>query len=196
MWTTMMVVVGRRRRVYGICGAVALGLTSCSSPPAGSGAADELAAQPLDAAIAVSSPAFGDGDPVPQEFSCDGDDVAPPLSWQGVPNETVELAVVVDDPDAGRGTYVHWVLFGLDPSVTELERGVVPTGGRQARNSAGAAEYKGPCPPGGDPHHYRFSVYALGAHLDAGDGAGAGTVLTSIRDAAIARGTLVGTYER
>jgi phosphatidylethanolamine-binding protein (PEBP) family uncharacterized protein len=76
-----------------------------------SGAAEKLAEQPIEAVITVSSPAFAEGEPMPADSSCDDEDLFPPLSWSGVPDEAVGLALVVDDPDA-RGTYVHWVLFG------------------------------------------------------------------------------------
>ena len=179
-----------------IAGAVALAVASCGSAPAGSDAAEDLSKQPVDPVIAVSSTAFTEGQPIPVEFSCEGDDVSPPLSWDGVPAEAVELALVFDDPDAPDGTYVHWVLFGLDPSLTDLDRGVVPSGGRQAENSAGDAAYKGPCPPPGDPHHYRFTIYALGAELTADDGTSGGDVLDRIRETATAKGTLTGTFDR
>ena len=114
-----------------------------------------------------------------------------------MPNAAVDLALVVDDPDASGGTYVHWVLFGLDPSATELEEGELPAGARQAKNSAGDAGYKGPCPPAGDdPHRYRFTVYALDKQLAADDGTGTGDALTAIREGAIAKGTLTGTFDR
>jgi Raf kinase inhibitor-like YbhB/YbcL family protein len=186
----------RRRQARWISGAVALGVASCSSAPAGSGEAEELGDQPLDTVITVTSAAFAEGEAIPPEFTCDGEDASPPLSWNGVPTEAVELAVVVDDPDAGGGTYVHWVLFGLDPSSTGLQRGVAPTGGGEAENSAGDVEYKGPCPPEGDLHHYRFAVYALGEEIGAADGAGADDVLERVRETAIAKGTLTGTYQR
>ena len=170
--------------------------TSCGSP-SGSGDAEDLAAQPLDAVITVTSPAFAEGAPIPAEFSCDGDDVSPPLALEGVPVDAVELAVVVDDPDARNGPYVHWILFGLDPSVGEVTQGEVPDGARQAKNSAGDAEYKGPCPPGGDEaHNYRFAVYALGKEVTVDDGAETGDALNALRDAAIAKGTLTGTFDR
>jgi Raf kinase inhibitor-like YbhB/YbcL family protein len=192
----MMGGVGSRRGAPWITGIAALAVGSCSSAPAGSDAAEELAERQLDAVIAVSSPAFGEGEPIPVEFSCDGEEVSPPLSWDGVPSAAVELVLVVDDPDAPGGTYVHWVLFGLDPSLTELDAGVVPANGRQAKNSAGDAAYKGPCPPGGHLHHYRFSVYALGEEAAADDAAPGGEVLGLVSEAAIAKGTLTGTFER
>jgi hypothetical protein len=182
-----------RRRALWIAGAA---LLAACSKPAGSGDARALEGRPIAAAITVSSPAFADGQPIPRQFTCDGDDTSPPLSWKEVPSATAELAVVVDDPDAPGGTYVHWVLFRLDPASTRLEAGVVPSGARQADNSAGDARYKGPCPPTGKPHHYRFDVYALRAATTCDDGASAGDVLRRIGATAIAKGTLTGTYQR
>jgi hypothetical protein len=186
--------VGRRPRALWIPVATGLLLASCKSP-AGSGDAEDLAEQPLAAVITVTSPAFVEGAAIPPELSCDGDDVSPPLEWEGVPDEAAGLALVVDDPDASRGTYVHWVLFGLDPSLTALEEGEVPAGARQAENSAGDAEYKGPCPPGGDDaHRYRFTVYALSEEITLDDGTG--DALAAVSEAAIAKGVLTGTFER
>lgn len=183
----------------GLGGAVAAVLLSggCSSSPAGSGAAEKLAAREVGAGITVTSPAFAEGAPIPVRFSCDGDDRSPPLAWRGVPDTTTELALVVDDPDAPGGTYVHWVLFGLDPSLGGLDEATVPAGARQATNSAHHARYAGPCPPRGNrAHRYRFTLYALDGRIGAGDGAGAGDVLDAIGGAAIAKGTLTGTFDR
>jgi Raf kinase inhibitor-like YbhB/YbcL family protein len=193
----MMGGVGYRWRALWVAAMAAFLFASCSSAPAASDQAEELGEQPVEVVIAVSSPEFAEGAPIPVEFSCDGEELSPPLSWTGVPGRAVELAVVVDDPDAGGGTYVHWILFGLDSSLGGVEAGVVPTGGRQANNSAGDAAYKGPCPPGDDgPHGYRFTVYALDEEIADEDGAAAGDVLDAVREAAIAKGTLTGTFDR
>jgi Raf kinase inhibitor-like YbhB/YbcL family protein len=193
----MMGGVGHRRRALLISSVAAFSLVSCDSAPSGSDEAEELDEQPVDSVITVSSPEFAESETIPVKYTCDGGDVSPPLSWTGVPGETMELALVVDDPDAAGGTYVHWVLFGLDPSLTGLEAGVVPAGGRQAANSAGDAAYKGPCPPrDDDPHRYRFTVYALDGEIAAADGASAGDVLDRVRETAVAKGTLTATFDR
>ena len=132
------------------------GLAACSS-----GADAPRAERALPEPITVSSPAFTRGAAIPQQFTCDGVNRSPPLASAGVPPGTVEVALVVDDPDAPRGTYVHWVVVDLDPATTELAEAAVPPGARQLPNSAGKAAYTGPCPPGGPAHHYRFTVYAL-----------------------------------
>jgi Raf kinase inhibitor-like YbhB/YbcL family protein len=167
------------------------GLAACSS-----GDGQPRAERALPEPITVSSPAFTAGSAIPQRFTCDGDNLSPPLGWSGVPAGTVEVALVVDDPDAPRGTYVHWIVIGLDPANTKLAEGMVPPGARQVRNSAGTAAYTGPCPPGGSPHHYRFTIYALQRSPDVGDDASPETTIQAIEAAATARGRLVGTYGR
>jgi Raf kinase inhibitor-like YbhB/YbcL family protein len=167
------------------------GLAACSS-----GDGQPRAERALPEPITVSSPAFTAGSAIPQRFTCNGDNLSPPLGWSGVPSGTVEVALVVDDPDAPRGTYVHWIIIGLDPANPTLAEATVPPGGRQTRNSAGKAAYTGPCPPDGPPHHYRFTIYALQRPADAGDDASPETTIQAIEAAATARGRLVGTYGR
>jgi hypothetical protein len=150
----------------------------------------------LPATITVRSPAFGDGSPIPARYTCSGADVAPALAWSGVPRDAAELALVVDDPDAPRGTYVHWVLFHLDPTLDNLQENRLPPDARQARNSGGKAGYAGPCPPGGPAHHYRFTLYALGDRLDLPDRAELDQALGAIAKAATAQGRLTGTFAR
>jgi Raf kinase inhibitor-like YbhB/YbcL family protein len=172
-------------------------LAACSSGSSDSGDPDDLAERDVEASITVTSPAFEPDAPIPVEFSCDGDDRSPPLDWQGVPDGAAELALVMDDPDASGGTYVHWVLFRLDPSVTGLEEGTVPPEARQAENGAGDARYMGPCPPeGDDAHTYRITLYALDEPIDADDGADMADVLDATGSAAIAKGTLTATFDR
>jgi Raf kinase inhibitor-like YbhB/YbcL family protein len=169
---------------------------SCTSSPSGSGAAEKLAQSKIATTIAVTSSAFTEGAPVPRRFTCDGEDTSPPISWSGVSRRAAELALVVDDPDAPHGTYVHWVIFGLDPSRSAIEEGQVPAGARQARNSAGDAKYKGPCPPRPDePHRYRFTLYAVSEPINSTADAGSSGVLAEIRQAATAKGTLIGTFD-
>ena len=145
--------------------------------------------------ITVTSPAFREGRPIPPRFTCDGDGVSPPLAWDGVPAEAEAVALVVDDPDAPRGTFVHWVVLDLPAGTTEVGADAVPSGAVQARNSAGRASYFGPCPPSGT-HHYRFTVYALSRRTGLRDGAELGKALRAVQAAATAQGRLVGTYAR
>lgn len=108
----------------------------------------------------LTSPAFTEGGTIPDEFTCVGDDVSPPLAWSGVPAGTVELALVVRDPDADG--FVHWVVAGLPAATGGLAKGKPPAGATQALNDFGRAGWAGPCPPS-DVHHYDFRIYALSA---------------------------------
>lgn len=138
--------------------------------------------------IEVTSPAFSDGEQIPPAFTCKGDGGAPPLAWQGVPAEAASLALVVSDPDAPSGTFVHWVLYDLQASDGALPADEVPPGAREADNSAGERGWYPPCPPSGT-HHYRFTVYALGEPLTEGR---TQALLDEIGEVAVAQGTLTG----
>jgi len=152
-----------------------------------------------DGGLGVSSTEFEDGDAIPVEFTCDGDDVAPPISWTGIPEGTQSLALVMDDPDANN--FVHWVVYDIDPKVTGF--GVtpvepeLPSGAKQAINDLGEAGYKGPCPPEGEEHTYSFRVYALDRKLEQEGGAPAADVIAAIDESGqLGEGELTGTYER
>lgn len=144
--------------------------------------------------MTVTSPAFAAGAAIPVRYTCKGDNRSPPLRWSAPPADTAELALVVDDPDAPGGTFVHWVVAGVPASQTQLAEGEVPAAARQARNSAGSG-YTGPCPPSGPAHHYRFTVYALGrpARVERDDDPQ--KAIAAIQAAAIAQGQIVGTFQ-
>jgi hypothetical protein len=170
--------------------ALGLALAAC-------GGGNDVPAPDVPDRMQVTSPAFADGGTIPKRYSCDGEQISPPLRWSGVPGGARELALVVDDPDAPSGGFVHWVLFKLAPDLTGLSDNEVPAGAREAKNSAGRSDWAGPCPPPGDePHHYRFTLYALRSPLSDKDGADADAVLSAIKDAATARGQLVGRFGR
>jgi Raf kinase inhibitor-like YbhB/YbcL family protein len=113
--------------------------------------------------IQIESPVLSEGEAVPARFTCDGENVSPPLRWSGVPDDAKELRISVTDPDAASGSFTHWLVTGVDPSATEVEEGTVPAGGMEGRNDFGDTGYGGPCPPKGAPHRYVFSVEALDA---------------------------------
>ena len=145
--------------------------------------------------ITVRSTAFAEGEGIPSRFTCDGDGEQPSLTWEGVPAEAEALALVVDDPDAPRGTFTHWVVLDLPAGTTGLEAGALPPGATQARNSGGGTAYHPPCPPSG-VHRYRFTVYALRGPTGLPEGAGLDVALSAVDSHAVARGRLTGTYER
>jgi Raf kinase inhibitor-like YbhB/YbcL family protein len=177
------------RRWVLVAGLVAL--AACSS-----GGGVSVAERDLPERITVSSAAFAAGGTIPRRFTCAGEDLSPPLRWSGVPEGTAGVALVVDDPDAPRGTYVHWVVVGIDPATERLAEGAVPAGARQLPNSAGKAAWTGPCPPGGPAHHYRFTVYALRQEPEVAGDAGPAAAVEAIEAAATARGRLVGMFGR
>jgi hypothetical protein len=108
----------------------------------------------------LSSTAFAEGSAIPLKHTCDGANVSPQLSWQGAPVETKSLALIMDDPDAPSGTFVHWILFDVPPAFSELAEGVQRVGVPGA-NSYRKVGYNGPCPPPGPAHRYFFKLYAL-----------------------------------
>jgi Raf kinase inhibitor-like YbhB/YbcL family protein len=176
------------------CGLIAL------SGLAAAGCGGDKPSEPLPAApptLTLSSPAFRDGGTIPVRFTCNGAGTSPPLAWSGVPADARGLALLVEDPDAPGGTFVHWVLFNIPGGTRALDEGEVPAGARQAKSSTGKAAYTGPCPPKGDaPHHYEFTLYALKSALDLADGAAADDVRAAVAKAALARGRLVGRFGR
>jgi len=114
----------------------------------------------------LSSASFSDNQPIPKTYSCEGEGTSPALRWDGLPSGTKSLALVVRDPDAPGGEFVHWLVYDIPPSVTELPSGTYdaakfPLGGMEGQNGFGKLGYGGPCPPPGAPHHYIFTVYAL-----------------------------------
>jgi len=140
-------------------------------------------------AIVVTSPAFGEGQPIPRQHTCRGDGRFPELAWRGVPGGAASLALVVSDPDAPKGTFVHWVVYDLPARDGALAAGgPLPAGAREADSSAGTSGWYPPCPPSGT-HRYRFTVYALSERVS---GRSTQQVLDDIGRRAVARGTLTG----
>ncbi len=153
------------------------------------------------ATITVTSDAFAAGATIPQPFTCSDANHSPALDWSGAPATTRSFAIVADDPDAPRGTFVHWVAFDLPATVTALPEDVPRTetiagGGTQGDNGAGRIGYFGPCPPPGKVHHYHFRVFALDSMLGLKAGADADALRSAMNGHIVASGELVGTYSR
>jgi Raf kinase inhibitor-like YbhB/YbcL family protein len=151
--------------------------------------------------IEITSAAFAEGEPIPPKHTCDGRDLSPPLHWSKVPPGTRSLALIVDDPDAPAGTWVHWVLYGLSPELSGLPDGVgksqyVLNGARQGLNDFKRLGYGGPCPPPGKPHRYFFKLYALDAGMALEPGVTKKELLQAMEGHVIGEGRLMGTYQR
>ncbi len=148
----------------------------------------------------ISSTAFEEGGMIPSKYTCDDINISPPLRWEGVPEETKSLALINDDPDAPMGTWVHWVVYSINPSITSFEEnvptdGTLPNGIKQGRNDFGNLGYGGPCPPGGT-HRYFFKLYALDIALDAPEGLTKAELLRKMEGHILAEAQLMGKYSR
>jgi Raf kinase inhibitor-like YbhB/YbcL family protein len=115
--------------------------------------------------LSISSPAFGEKGKIPPKYTCDGEDISPPLTFSDIPDDTQSLALIVEDPDAPGKTWVHWVVFNISPHITEVHEDSIPLDGIETVTDFGQKGYGGPCPPTGT-HRYYFKLYALDAALD------------------------------
>lgn len=150
--------------------------------------------------LQLTSPEFAQGDPIPRRFSCDGEDLSPELQWTEPPEGTRSLVLIMDDPDAPRGTWVHWLLYNLPAEARGLPEGVSdatdqPDGSRHGTNSWGRPGYGGPCPPGGT-HRYFFKLFALDQMLDLPALASAADLEAAMQSHVLAQAELMGTYTR
>jgi Raf kinase inhibitor-like YbhB/YbcL family protein len=179
-------------------GLIVLGLLACggaSSQPVSTSQGEYAMT------IQLSSPSFLNGETIPRKNTCDGEDLSPPLNWTGIPQGAKSLALIVDDPDAPRGTWVHWVIYNLPSAQTSLPEGVAkvanPAGlGAQGNNDFRRPGYGGPCPPAGTPHRYFFKLYALDASLNLGPGATKADLEKAMQGHVLAQGQLIGKYGR
>lgn len=146
----------------------------------------------------ITSTAFQSGAPIPKQYTADGANQSPPLRWSEPPKGTQSFALICDDPDAPSGTWVHWVLFNL-PDHRELAAGgwaPLPSGATQGKNSFNKIGYGGPDPPEGKLHHYLFKLYALDVTLNLPSGASKAQLVEAMEGHILARGELMGTYQR
>jgi Raf kinase inhibitor-like YbhB/YbcL family protein len=148
----------------------------------------------------ITSSAFKEGEPIPAKYTCDGENISPPLAWRDAPRNTKTFALIVHDPDAPAGDWVHWVVYHIPANVTELSEHAPPTeslpnGAMQGRNDFKKIGYGGPCPPSGT-HRYYFRLYALDADLPLHSGATRKDVENAMRGHVAAEAALIGKYMR
>lgn len=148
----------------------------------------------------LTSTAFVQGSPIPQQYTCDGEDISPPLEWSDPPAGTHSFALIADDPDAPVGTWVHWVLYNLPADSHALPEAIppdteLPDGSRHGQNSWQRPGYGGPCPPGGT-HRYFFKLYALDTALDLAPGASSTQLLQAMEGHILAQTEVMGVYTR
>ncbi len=144
--------------------------------------------------LSITSTAFEPNKPIPEKYTCEGENTNPPLEIIGIPEGTKSLSLIMDDPDAGGGTFDHWIVWNISPSTNKIAEHSVP--GKEGLNSADEYGYHGPCPPPGKPHRYTFKVYALDMEL----GLGANTTKSDLEKAMqghiLAKGQMIGLYHR
>lgn len=143
----------------------------------------------------ITSPAFENNQAIPSKFTCDGENINPELVFSNIPENTKSLSLIVEDPDAPGGTFVHWVVWNIDPQTTRLEEGSVPQGALLGMNDFGLRQYKGPCPPSGN-HRYFFKLYALSETLDLKEGATKEELEKAMQGKIIEKAEIIGTYKR
>jgi Raf kinase inhibitor-like YbhB/YbcL family protein len=143
--------------------------------------------------ISVITPAFQAGGDIPAKFSCNGANVNPELKINGVPSEAKSLVLIVDDPDAPRGLFTHWIVWNIDPKATDIAENSTPAGGLQGTNDFGKRNYGGPCPPSGT-HRYFFKVFALDTKLDLKSNVRRAELDAAMRSHTVAQGELMARY--
>jgi Raf kinase inhibitor-like YbhB/YbcL family protein len=143
--------------------------------------------------LSVMSPTFENNQLIPAKYTCDGDNVNPPLAIDGVPEGTKTLALIVDDPDAPMGTWDHWIVWNIPATTSKIAENTVP--GTEGMNDSKRRSYGGPCPPSGT-HRYFFKVYALDVKLDLSSTARKRDVEKAMQGHVLAKGELVGLYRR
>lgn len=150
--------------------------------------------------IKITSPVFLNEGMVPKKYTCDGENVSPPLSWQNIPANAKSISLICDDPDAPMGTWVHWVIYNIPASIKGLPESVplletLTNGGTQGLNDFRKLGYGGPCPPGGT-HRYYFKIYALDSVLALSPGVTKQQLLQAMKGHILAEGQLMGKYNR
>lgn len=151
--------------------------------------------------IILSSAAFQSGADIPRKYTCDAEDVSPPLGWTNAPAGAKSFALIADDPDAPGGTWVHWVIYDLPAAMKELAEAaakteVLPNGAKQGMNDFRKLGYNGPCPPPGSAHRYYFKLYALDAPTKLKPRATKQQVLEAIEGRVLGEAELIGRYKR
>ena len=141
------------------------------------------------------SSAFEEGKPIPAKYTCDSSNISPPLSWSGLPEKTKSFAIIMDDPDAPMGTWVHWVIYNIPSTITSLEEKKSATEYKaiEGLNSWDEKGYNGPCPPGGT-HHYNFKLFALDIILAPKEGMTSNELLEAMKGHILGETTLTGLF--
>jgi Raf kinase inhibitor-like YbhB/YbcL family protein len=183
---------------------VGVGMVACGGDGDADGAPNDNGTdgvQPDDGEMELTSAAFQDGGTLPDDYTCDGQNISPPLEWDFGPAGTSSFVLIVDDPDSPSGAFTHWIFFDIPSHIVGLEAAVPDTAefdndARQGDNDFGDIGYAGPCPPPGEPHHYRFTIYALNTTLGLEAGATRAQLLDAMQGHVLAQSEITAIYER
>ncbi len=148
-----------------------------------------------DINMQLTSPAFEHEKDIPSQYTCDGQNINPPLKIEAVPENTESLALIIDDPDAPSGTFIHWLVWNIDPKTNKIEENSVPQGAIEGMTNFGETGYGGPCPPSGT-HRYFFKLYALDTELDLTPNAGKDNLEQAMQGHILDSTELIGLYSR
>ena len=173
---------------------VLLGASSPDEP-------NDVSTKPQTAELTLTSKDFGADAPIPVEHTCDGADRSPSLEWNGVPKDTKAFAIILEDPDAPKGTFLHWIVWNIPDGARAFDGGVpikakLGDGTIQGKNGFDRVGYAGPCPPKGSTHKYVFRIFALGDRLEVTEDTPSDEVIKAAKKAALADAKLTGSYER
>ena len=170
--------------------AMSLALSACG----GNGGSSKPPKPSTD--LRMNLPAISTTENMPARYTCEGPDISPAIYIAGIPEGTRSLALLMDDPDATKGTFHHWVMWDIPSHNRIIEMGTVPKGAVLGKNDAGEAKYKGPCPPDEKQHHYHFKLYALKARVDALPGATHDEVVAAMETQILAEAEYIGLYQK
>jgi Raf kinase inhibitor-like YbhB/YbcL family protein len=145
--------------------------------------------------LQIISPAFKHNEFIPKKYTCDGEDINPPFRIEDIPSKAKSLSLIVDDPDAPAGTWVHWVVWNINPDTREIKENSVPKGAQQGLNDFRKNDYGGPCPPSGT-HRYFFKLYALDTMFNLGSKAKKSDLEEAMKGHILEKAELVGLYRR
>lgn len=143
----------------------------------------------------ITSQAFEDRQKMPSRYTCNGENINPPLNFSDVPKDAKSLVLIVDDPDAPSGTFVHWLVYNIDPEFRELKENSIPDNGIEGITTFGKKGYGGPCPPSGT-HRYFFKLFALDKTLSIADNPDKKTISEKMKDSILAQSELIGLYSQ
>ena len=145
--------------------------------------------------ITLTSPAFANGAFIPRKYSCQGEDINPPLHWENTPQNTQSLVLIVDDPDAPAGTWTHWLVWNINPQINDIPANSLPPGANLGKNDFQKLTYGGPCPPSGT-HRYFFHLFALNTRLSLSNGSSRANLEKAMQGHILAQGVLMGRYQK